>query len=73
MNATTPKLAKGIEIATAFVQREVKKRTRLNPEGCNPEEIWASLTHDGRIFIGTPLLRTGQGFYVDYRGRWQAA
>ena len=72
MYAISPKLAKAVEIAAAFVQREISKRKRLNPDS-NPDEVWASVTYDGRIFIGTPLLHAGQGLYVDHFGHWKEA
>lgn len=63
------KLDRAFDIATAFVQRELNKRTRLNPN-YTPADIWAVVTHDGRIFIGTPVLHQGQGYYVDHDGQW---
>ena len=72
MDAISPRLAKAVEIATAYVQLEVSKRSRLNPNGFNPSEVWASVTYDGRIAIGNPLLRGGDGFYVNHLGKWHA-
>jgi hypothetical protein len=67
MTHSDTKLNRGIDIATAFIQRELYKRRCLNPN-FSSTDIWAGLTHDGRIFIGTPLLQRGQGYYVDYLG-----
>jgi hypothetical protein len=72
MQNITPTLTKAFEIAAAFVGREVTIRLRLDPL-TNPDEIWAAVTFDGRIFIGTPALHGGQGFYVDHNGNWMEA
>lgn len=71
MNVVTPTLVKAFDIATAFVQQELNVRMRLDPDGCAEEDVWASVTHDGRIFVGTPLLRSGQGYYVKHDGNWE--
>lgn len=73
MNALTPTLKHGFDIAVAFIQREVTKRMRITAKAVNPMEIWASVTHDGRIMVGTPILRPGQGYYVNHDGTWRAA
>lgn len=66
----TPHLLKAIEIATAFLQTEVRKCKRLNP--CfNANEVWATVSLDGRIIIGTPLLHGASGLYVDSNGSWR--
>lgn len=70
MTNITPRLLKAFEIAAAFVHRAITIRLRLNPN-TNPDEVWAAVNFDGRILIGTPLLRQGQGFYVDQRGHWK--
>jgi hypothetical protein len=68
----TPRIAKAIDIAAAFVERELSIRMRLNPQ-FRKEELWAAVTADGQILIGTPLLRDGQGMYVDHEGRLMEA
>ena len=65
----TPHLAKAVEIATAFLQSEVNKAKRLNPH-FNPQEVWASVSLEGRIIIGTPLLHGARGLYVNHDGHW---
>ena len=72
MIEATPRIARAIDIAVAFVARELDVRTRLNPSFCK-DELWAAVTEDGQILIGTPLLRDGQGMYVDHEGRLMAA
>jgi hypothetical protein len=68
----TPYHAKAVEVAAAFVSRELTLRQRLNPQfGSN--EIWASVAFDGRILIGHPVLHPGQGLYVDQLGQWTEA
>lgn len=60
----------GFDIAAAAAKRlqwELHKRRLLNPE-FNPEEIWAAITYDGRIRVGTPVLHSGQGFYLNHSG-----
>lgn len=69
MNAISPQIARACQMAAAFIDREVRTRQRLNPH-FNPGELWASVTHDARIRIGTPLLRSGQGYYVSHRGHY---
>jgi hypothetical protein len=64
----TPTIAKAIDIAAAFVERELNIRLRLNPHFCK-DELWAAVTVDGQILIGTPLLQDGQGMYVDHNGQ----
>lgn len=68
----TPRIERAIDIAIALVTREVNVRTRLNPSFCK-DELWAAVTADGQILVGTPLLRDGQGTYVDHQGRLMAA
>jgi len=68
----TPRIARAIDIAVAFVEHEVNVRSRLNPRFCK-EELWAAVTADGQILIGTPLIRDGQGMYVDHEGQLMAA
>jgi hypothetical protein len=68
----TPRVARAIDIAVAFIERELSVRMRLNPHFCK-EELWAAVTVDGQILIGTPLIRDGQGMYVDHEGRLMAA
>lgn len=68
----TPRIARAIDIAIALVERELSVRTRLNPSFCR-NELWAAVTPEGQILIGTPLLRDGQGTYVDPDGRLMAA
>ena len=63
----SPRLSRACELAAAVVSREVEKRRRLNPH-FNPDEVWASVTVDAHIFIGTPLLRPGEGYYVTHCG-----
>lgn len=72
MGADDPRMARAADIAAAFIQRELSVRLRLNPD-FRKEDLWAAVTSDGRIFIGTPLLRDGQGAYVDHQGRLMAA
>lgn len=55
-------------LAVELLDKELHKRQLLNPE-FNPEEIWAAITYDGRVRIGTPMLHCGQGYYLDYQGR----
>lgn len=71
MNVVTPTLAKAFDIATAFVQQELSVRKRLDPHGFAAEDVWASVTHSGRIFVGTPLLRSGQGYHVNQAGKFE--
>lgn len=68
----TPQFAKATELAVTFLEREVSKRCKLDPEQ-NPSALWAGVTLDGRIFIGTPVLPTGTGFYVDRFGHCKEA
>jgi hypothetical protein len=68
----TPRLIRAIDIAVALIEREVSVRSRLNPEFCK-DELWAAVTADGQILIGTPLIRDGQGMYVDHEGQLMAA
>jgi len=70
MISLTPYLIKAIEIAAVCVEREFQVRRRIDPE-IPPEELWASVTLDGRIAIGHPVLQSGQGFYVNNLGEWQ--
>ena len=70
MNCISPRLNRACQVATALIIWEIDKRRRLNPR-INPDEIWASVTQDARIFIGTPLLHPGEGYYVDRRGDWE--
>lgn len=70
MNTRTSKLSKAIEIAEAFLRREISKQQRLNP-GLNPDEIWAGVSFDGRIVIGTPMFHEGHGVYVNHNGHWK--
>jgi len=70
MISMTPYLIKAIEIAAVCVEREFQVRRRIDPE-IPPEELWASVTLDGRIAIGHPVLQSGQGFYVNNLGEWQ--
>ena len=72
MRTNTQQRARAVDIAAAFVQHELTKRMRLNPN-YTPADIWAGVTHDGRIFVGTPVLQQGQGYYVDHRGHWRQA
>lgn len=65
-------LLKAFQLAATMVEWEFEKRRRLNAS-CNPDELWASVTHDAHIRVGTPLLRPGQGYYVDRGGSWWAA
>jgi hypothetical protein len=67
MTDLSPRLSRACELAAAVLAREVDKRRRLNPY-FNPDEVWASVTVDAHIFVGTPLLYPGQGYYVDHRG-----
>ena len=57
-------------MATALITWEIDKRQRLNPR-FNPDEVWASVTQDARICVGTPLLHPGKGYYVDRHGDWE--
>jgi hypothetical protein len=70
MITLTPYLEKAIEIAAVCVEREFQVRRRLDPE-IPPEELWASVTLDGCIAIGHPVLPSGRGFYVNNLGEWQ--
>jgi len=70
MISMTPYLIKAIEIAAVCVEREFQVRRRIDPE-IPPEELWASVTLDGRIAIGHPVLQSGQGFYVNNLGEWR--
>jgi len=70
MITLTPYLEKAIEIAAVCVEREFQMRRRIDPE-IPPEELWASVTLDGRIVIGHPVLQSGQGFYVNNLGEWR--
>ena len=70
MITLTPYLEKAIEIAAGCVEREFQVRRRIDPE-IPPEELWASVTLDGRIAIGHPVLQSGQGFYVNNLGEWR--
>jgi hypothetical protein len=70
MSSLAPHLSKAIDIAAAFVARELGVQQRLNPE-VTPDEIWASVRFDGTIVVGHPLLRAGQGLYVDRLGQWR--
>ena len=65
-------LLKALQLAATMVEWEFEKRRRLNPS-CNPDELWASVTHDAHILVGTPLLHRGEGYYVDREGNWWAA
>jgi hypothetical protein len=70
MNSSiSPRLERACQVAAALVDHQLNIRQRLNP-AFNPAELWASVTHDARICVGTPLLRPGQGYYVDHRGQW---
>jgi hypothetical protein len=66
----TPHLTKAIEIAAACIERELQVRHRLDPN-IEAEELWAGVTLDGRILVGHPVLRRGQGVYVNHMGEWQ--
>jgi hypothetical protein len=70
MITLTPYLIKAIEIAAPCVEREVQVRHRLDPN-IQAEELWASVTLDGHILIGHPVLQRGRGFYVNHQGKWQ--
>jgi hypothetical protein len=72
MLTLTPSLAKAVEIATAFVGRELALQRRLNPQ-VNPDEVWAGIAFDGRMVIGHPVLQPGQGLYVNQLGQWTEA
>jgi hypothetical protein len=72
MTTLTPRLEKAIEIAAAFVARELALRQRLNPQ-VSADEVWAGVVFDGRILIGHPVLHPGQGLYVTQRGQWTEA
>ncbi len=64
------KVVRACQFAAAVIDWEVKKRRRLNPN-FNPDEVWASVTYDAHIRVGTPLLRAGKGFYVNRQGDWE--
>lgn len=69
MTAISPKLERACQFAAAVIAWEVEKRRRLNP--CfNPDEVWASVTLDAHIRVGTPLLHPGEGYYVNGHGDW---
>ena len=72
MLTLTPSLAKAIEIAAAFVARELAIQQRLNRQVA-PDELWAGVAFDGRIVIGHPVLHAGQGLYVNQLGQWAEA
>ena len=72
MLTLTPSLAKAVEIAAAFVARELAIQRRLNPE-VNPDEVWSGVAFDGRIVIGHPVLHPGEGLYVNQLGQWTEA
>lgn len=72
MNQTDSRLSRACQFAAAVVDWEVRKRKRLNPR-VNPDEVWASVTNDANIRVGTPLLHPGEGYYVNHRGySWEA-
>ncbi|MFQ5936950.1 MAG: hypothetical protein ACE5LB_11150 [Acidiferrobacterales bacterium] len=71
MNALTPTLTRACEFAAAVIAEELKTRQCLNPS-FNADEVWASVTHDATIRVGTPLLHPGQGYYVNHDGQhWE--
>ncbi len=72
MNQISPTLSRACQFAAAAIDWQVTKRKRLNPR-FNPDEVWASVTLDANIRVGTPLLRPGKGYYVNHRGdSWEA-
>ncbi|MFQ6021399.1 MAG: hypothetical protein ACE5NW_01650 [Acidiferrobacterales bacterium] len=71
MDHINPRLARACQFAAAMIAREVAKRRRFN-HGFNPDEVWASVTRDATIHVGTPLLHPGEGYYVNHCGdRWE--
>ncbi len=71
MSQTNPKLNRACEFVAAMIDWEIAKRRRFN-RNFNPDEVWASVTHDATIHVVTPLLHPGEGFYVNYFGnRWE--
>lgn len=69
VNEINPTISRACQFAAALIDWELRKRQRLDPR-FNPNELWASVTHDARICVGTPLLRPGQGYYVNQQGEW---
>ena len=67
-NGTT--LGAVVQLAADMIQHEIYKVRKLAPD-FNPDDLWASVDHTGRIRVGTPVLHQGQGYYVDYRGEWE--
>ena len=72
MAGIDPRMERACDVAAAFLAHELNLRRRLRPN-FNPDELWASVTRDARISIGTPLLREGQGYYVNHCGNWTEA
>ena len=72
MSNLSPKPMRAFQFASAMTERELAKRRRSNPS-FNPDELWASVTHQAHICVGTPLIPAGKGYYVDYKGNWKEA
>jgi hypothetical protein len=72
MIAMTARLARAIDIAAAFVEREVHLRRCLNSD-IGPDEVWAVVALDGRIEVGTPVAQAGAGLYVNASGECREA
>lgn len=71
MNNINSTLVRACQFAAAMIAREVATRRRFNHD-FNPDEVWASVTRDAKIHIGTPLLYPGEGYYVNHSGdRWE--
>ena len=68
----TGRLHKSILKAASRLRLEVRKQQKLYQD-FDPDEIWASVTTSGRIQVGTPVLRPGDGYYVNHRGEWESA
>jgi hypothetical protein len=72
MQHISPQLAQAIQTARVLLARERSERGRR--EGRNSgAPLWAGVSREGRIVVGTPLLRPGEGFYVDHTGHWTEA
>jgi hypothetical protein len=72
MHPITPEVAEAIETARAVLERAVSERTARG--ACRGAAVlWAGVSREGRILVGTPLFDPGEGFYVDPDGDWTEA
>jgi hypothetical protein len=71
MYVTLPDL-EAIESARVLLGRIASERLRQHSQR-GSGALWASVSNDGRVRVGTPLLDPGEGFYVDLNGQWTEA